>query len=311
MRPVGRTVEPPRVGRSRGARRARDARALRVDGAGLGRHPRVALGRRRRADRRDRRAGVAALPGRRRAGVRGEPDGCGPDPGGAAGRARGQRHAGDRAELGLMPLGRHAAGHPRRQRSWRWCAHLRIARAPGGGTTRSTRSGGSGSRSSRWSRSRFGDGHDPVLRLVVTALTVIWGVRLAVHLHLRNHELPRGPAVRAHGSKGRPAGLHMFVRVYLCRPRAVVRLAAGAGRRGTAPGSACSAGSASRVWLIGFGFETIGDEQLRRFKADPANKGKRAGHRAVALHPAPQLLRRRLRVVGPVPAGLLDRGRAR
>jgi len=28
------------------------------------------------------------------------------------------------------------------------------------------------------------------------------------------------------------------------------------------------------VWLIGFGFETIGDEQLRRFKADPASKGK-------------------------------------
>ena len=28
------------------------------------------------------------------------------------------------------------------------------------------------------------------------------------------------------------------------------------------------------VWLIGFLFETIGDRQLMRFKADPANAGQ-------------------------------------
>jgi steroid 5-alpha reductase family enzyme len=27
-------------------------------------------------------------------------------------------------------------------------------------------------------------------------------------------------------------------------------------------------------WLVGFGFESIGDWQLARFKADPANKGQ-------------------------------------
>jgi len=28
------------------------------------------------------------------------------------------------------------------------------------------------------------------------------------------------------------------------------------------------------VWAAGFGFEAVGDEQLRRFKADPANAGR-------------------------------------
>jgi len=28
------------------------------------------------------------------------------------------------------------------------------------------------------------------------------------------------------------------------------------------------------IWLIGFFFEAVGDYQLARFKADPANKGK-------------------------------------
>lgn len=27
------------------------------------------------------------------------------------------------------------------------------------------------------------------------------------------------------------------------------------------------------VWIVGFGFESIGDAQLARFRADPANKG--------------------------------------
>jgi len=28
------------------------------------------------------------------------------------------------------------------------------------------------------------------------------------------------------------------------------------------------------VWAVGFGFEAVGDAQLRRFRADPANAGK-------------------------------------
>jgi len=54
----------------------------------------------------------------------------------------------------------------------------------------------------------FGDG--PLsLRLVVVLLTVVWGVRLSLHLHLRNHKLPEDPryARMGHGP------LKMFLRV--------------------------------------------------------------------------------------------------
>ena len=56
---------------------------------------------------------------------------------------------------------------------------------------------------------------------------------------------------------------------------------------------ACCSWVGTAVWAVGFVFETVGDWQLDRFRADPANRGPGDGPRPVALHPAPQLLRRR------------------
>ena len=53
------------------------------------------------------------------------------------------------------------------------------------------------------------------------------------------------------------------------------------------------------VWLGGFVFEVVGDWQLTRFRADAADRGA-DGPRAVAVHPAPELLRGRVHVVGAV-----------
>ncbi len=115
----------------------------------------------------------------------------------------------------------------------------------------------------------FGDGPLP-LRLVVTLLTVVWGVRLSVHLHLRNHKLPEDPryARMGHG----PA--KMFLRVYLFQAVVLyfVSLPVQFAVDGTGIGVLGGLGIA--VWLLGFLFETIGDEQLRRFKADPASRGQ-------------------------------------
>lgn len=46
-------------------------------------------------------------------------------------------------------------------------------------------------------------------------------------------------------------------------------------------------GVGSGLWVVGFGFEAIGDYQLARFKADPANKGRvmRAGLWGITRHP--------------------------
>ena len=115
----------------------------------------------------------------------------------------------------------------------------------------------------------FGDGPLP-LRLVVLLLTVVWGVRLSVHLHLRNRKLPEDPryARMAQGP------LRMFVRVYLFQGVVLyfVSLPVQFAVDGTGIGVLGRLGVA--VWLVGFAFETVGDEQLRRFKADPGNRGR-------------------------------------
>ncbi|GLY39144.1 membrane protein [Amycolatopsis sp. NBRC 101858] len=115
----------------------------------------------------------------------------------------------------------------------------------------------------------FGDG-PLLLRLVVVVLTVVWGGRLSLHLHLRNHKLPEDPRYARMGY----APLRMFVRVYLFQGVVLyfVSLPVQFAMYGTGIGVLGWLGVV--VWLIGFGFETIGDEQLRRFKADPSNKGK-------------------------------------
>ncbi|WP_436499394.1 DUF1295 domain-containing protein [Actinokineospora sp. HUAS TT18] len=113
-------------------------------------------------------------------------------------------------------------------------------------------------------------------RLALTALTVIWGVRLAVHLHLRNHGKPddRRYAEIAAKAKGDPRA-HMFRVVFLTQAAIlwVVSLPVQVGQYGDdAFGLLAYLGVA--VWVIGFVFETVGDWQLERFKADPGSKGK-------------------------------------
>ena len=54
------------------------------------------------------------------------------------------------------------------------------------------------------------------------------------------------------------------------------------------------------VWLVGLFFETVGDRQLPGSATTPA-QGQGARHRAVALHAAPELLRRRDGVDGALP----------
>ena len=108
------------------------------------------------------------------------------------------------------------------------------------------------------------------LRLVTLLLTVVWGVRLSLHLHLRNHKLPEDPRY----ARMAPGPLRMFGRVYLFQAVVLyfVSLPVQFAMYGKEFGVTAWLGVL--VWLTGFAFEAIGDEQLRRFRADPANRGK-------------------------------------
>jgi steroid 5-alpha reductase family enzyme len=115
-----------------------------------------------------------------------------------------------------------------------------------------------------------------VPRLVITALTVIWGVRLSVHIHTRNRghgEDPRyAEMVRKAGSAPRR---YLFFRVYLLQA-VLMWLISFPVQFGQYFVSGLNVFSwlGIAVWLVGITFESVGDAQLRRFRADPASKGR-------------------------------------
>lgn len=123
----------------------------------------------------------------------------------------------------------------------------------------------------------LGDGA-PARRGLVAALAAVWGLRLALHIHARNRGRPedyRYAAMRArHGARFPRVSLFT---VYLLQGAlmlwiALPLLVATAAPVPAALGALDLAGVA--LWALGFAFEAIGDRQLARFRADPANRGK-------------------------------------
>jgi steroid 5-alpha reductase family enzyme len=124
----------------------------------------------------------------------------------------------------------------------------------------------------------IGDG-DLWRQLLITALTCVWGLRLAWHItkrNLRTGEDPRYIEIMDK-AQGHPVA-HMVRKVYL--PQAgilwVVSLPVQLGQYGYADDTLSIVVTVLGVltWAIGFTFESVGDAQLAAFKADPANKGQ-------------------------------------
>jgi steroid 5-alpha reductase family enzyme len=113
-------------------------------------------------------------------------------------------------------------------------------------------------------------------RYTLAAAAVIWGLRLAIYIGWRNHGRPEDPRYQDMLAKGRGnPNLYALRSVYLLQGvllwLACVPIQAGMLERAPA-GPLVVIGGA--LWAIGFVFESVGDWQLYRFKADPANQGK-------------------------------------
>jgi steroid 5-alpha reductase family enzyme len=112
-------------------------------------------------------------------------------------------------------------------------------------------------------------------RLLLLVMVGLWGLRLATHLHRRNAGKGEDPryAAMLEGQPGDPF-LVAIRKVYAVQGAAVwfvslpiqVSAAAGAGVPWVA-----SLGVVA--WALGLAFESVGDRQLRAFKADEANRG--------------------------------------
>ncbi|MEU8743558.1 DUF1295 domain-containing protein [Streptomyces parvulus] len=117
---------------------------------------------------------------------------------------------------------------------------------------------------------------DPVRQVLVTVLTVVWGLRLAVHIGRRGRghgEDPRYDAMLAKAPGNR--NLYALRMVYLLQGALVwlVSLPVQAAAYGSGPVTLL-AWTGTAVWAAGLVFEAVGDAQLARFKADPAHQGR-------------------------------------
>ncbi|MET9558056.1 DUF1295 domain-containing protein [Streptomyces sp. NPDC006645] len=120
-----------------------------------------------------------------------------------------------------------------------------------------------------------GEGDD-ARRLLVTVLTAVWGLRLAGHIARRGRghgEDARYEAMLAKAPGNR--NLYALRMVYLLQGLLVVLVSLPVQAAQYLPGDlgpVAYAGCA--LWLVGLVFEAVGDAQLARFKADPANRGR-------------------------------------
>jgi len=115
----------------------------------------------------------------------------------------------------------------------------------------------------------------PARRALLAAAAVIWGLRLAFYIGSRNRGKPEDPRYRDLLSKAKgDKNLYALRTVYLLQALilwvACLPIQAGMLERGRA-GPVLVVGAA--LWLAGFVFESVGDWQLARFKADPAHQG--------------------------------------
>jgi steroid 5-alpha reductase family enzyme len=112
---------------------------------------------------------------------------------------------------------------------------------------------------------------------VLVAMVTIWGLRLAGHLFLRNHGQPEDYRYRAMRKRyGDRFAVISLATVFLLQGVLmwVVSLPVQLGQVPDTPDVGVIGVIGIAVWAVGFGFETIGDLQLTRFKRDPANQGK-------------------------------------
>lgn len=122
----------------------------------------------------------------------------------------------------------------------------------------------------------FFAGVPSLLGLVVGVLVSVWGLRLTLHIYRRNRGKEEDFRYRTWRlSWGKWFLLRSYVQIYLLQgvlltlvvsPVLVINHAGGSG-------VSLLAGAGLLVWLIGFFFESVGDAQLARFLADPANAG--------------------------------------
>jgi steroid 5-alpha reductase family enzyme len=121
------------------------------------------------------------------------------------------------------------------------------------------------------------DGFAPRKLLLVTLVT-LWGLRLSLYILWRNWGKPEDFRYRAWRSEaGQKWWWQSFFRVFLLQGILlwIISIPLLAAQAAPQPARLTAVDLLGiGLWLMGFFFESVGDFQLARFKADPANRGR-------------------------------------
>lgn len=114
---------------------------------------------------------------------------------------------------------------------------------------------------------------------VLLAFVTVWGLRLSLHLFTRN--VGHGEDFRYAAMRRRWGDRFPIVSLFTVFALQGVLmwivslpLQFGIGTAGRSTGWVLALVLGAVVWIVGLSFETIGDAQLRRFRADPQSSGK-------------------------------------
>ena len=115
-------------------------------------------------------------------------------------------------------------------------------------------------------------------KLLIAVITTIWGLRLSIHIFIRN--AGKGEDFRYRKWRGEAGSVwwwRSFFKVFLLQGILMWIISAPLLGAQISPLPAKLTWLdylGALTWLVGFFFEAVGDWQLARFKANPANKGK-------------------------------------
>jgi steroid 5-alpha reductase family enzyme len=115
-------------------------------------------------------------------------------------------------------------------------------------------------------------------KLLLATLVTLWGLRLSIHILIRNWRKAEDFRYRGWREQAGPSWWwRSFFKVFLLQGLLMWIIAAPivAAQLTSVPKVLTQLdGLAIPVWSIGFVFEAAGDWQLARFRADPSNRGK-------------------------------------
>lgn len=114
------------------------------------------------------------------------------------------------------------------------------------------------------------------IALLVNSLVTVWGLRLSLHIYLRNKNKPEDSRYQEWRKTWKNFYLRSYLQVFLLQGLFLflISLPVSFINYSVSNDLGILVGLGLLIWSLGFYFETTGDKQLKAFISNPANKGK-------------------------------------